>query len=496
MRRLTWWAATLAALALPAPLLAQDVTLTARGGGLSIEGALTGFDGEFYRVATRYGALTVDAAAVICDGPACPDLTAPLATIRLLGAAEPGNAILPRLLETFAAAHGYRLALTAAGDGFQARLDSAEGRPLAKLGFTPTPPEEALEALRSDAAELVLATEPAPGLTARVLALDALQPIVAPDNPLPLLSTRDLARALSGEVANWAELGGPDRPLVLHALPPADGLQAALAARLGRPVAATVTHPDLASLAKAVARDPYALAITGRSAQGAARPLPLTDSCGFPLQPSPLAVKAGDYPLALPLYLLTPRRRLPLVARELLDFLATPPAQQAIAAAGYIDRAPMRAALADGARLINAIRAAEDGSLPQLHRLAEAMAGAERLSLSFRFDAEGALDPQGREALTDLARMIEIGQFRGQDIVLTGFSDGEDALARSERQAASVAAALAEAMTGPAPEETEIRSTGFGAALPMACDSTEAGRRLNRRVEVWLEPRVTGSPAP
>ena len=51
-------------------------------------------------------------------------------------------------------------------------------------------------------------------------------------------------------------------------------------------------------------------------------------------------------------------------------------------------------------------------------------------------------------------------------------------------------------MTGPAPEETEIRSTGFGAALPMACDSTEAGRRLNRRVEVWLEPRVTGNPAP
>ncbi|HMO72242.1 MAG TPA: hypothetical protein PKC84_11480, partial [Paracoccaceae bacterium] len=27
-----------------------------------------------------------------------------------------------------------------------------------------------------------------------------------------------------------------------------------------------------------------------------------------------------------------------------------------------------------------------------------------------------------------------------------------------------------------------------GGALPMACDTTEAGRRINRRVEVWLHP--------
>jgi hypothetical protein len=51
----------------------------------------------------------------------------------------------------------------------------------------------------------------------------------------------------------------------------------------------------------------------------------LTDSCGFPASAfSALAVKAEDYPLSLPLHLLTPRRRLPLMAREFLEFLTLP----------------------------------------------------------------------------------------------------------------------------------------------------------------------------
>jgi phosphate transport system substrate-binding protein len=32
------------------------------------------------------------------------------------------------------------------------------------------------------------------------------------------------------------------------------------------------------------------------------------------------------------------------------------------------------------------------------------------------------------------------------------------------------------------------RVEAFGEALPMACDETAAGRRLNRRVEVWVRP--------
>ena len=54
------------------PAEAQDVTLTSRDGALAISGQLQGYDGEFYRIDSAYGLLTLDAQGVICDGPASP----------------------------------------------------------------------------------------------------------------------------------------------------------------------------------------------------------------------------------------------------------------------------------------------------------------------------------------------------------------------------------------------------------------------------------------
>ena len=498
MRAGIWGAALFAALAFCTVAAAQDVTLTARDGSLRLDGSLQGFDGEFYRVETIYGLLTVDGAGVICTGPGCPDLTAPLAVIRILGASDAGIGILPPVLAAFARSRGVQLATQLADDGFQTELsDPATGQTLARISFAATAPEAARAALDAGRAELVVAALAEGASGARVLALDALIPIVASDNDFPRISTADLARALTGEVTNWQELGGPDMPIVLHALAADSALQQALAARLGQPVAATVVHPDLASLAAAVARDPWALAITGQAARGAARALPLTDSCGFLLLPTALAVKAEDYPLALPLYLLTPRRRLPLVARELLEFLALPQAQAAVAAAGYVNRSPERQPLtADGLRLINAIRGAgDDVPLAELQRLAEVMAGADRLSLTFRFeDGASTLDAHSRENLNDLAQLLAVGQFRGQEMILAGFADGSGDpaanLALARARAEGVAAALRLAAPDLPQGQAPVRVEAFGEALPMACDSTPAGRRLNRRVEVWLRPAV------
>ncbi|EEW24978.1 OmpA family protein [Rhodobacter ferrooxidans] len=496
MGRRIWGAAVIAAFLHCGVAAAQDVTLTARDGGITLDGTLQGFDGEFYRIETAYGLLTVDGEGVICTGPGCPDLTAPLAVIRIQGAADAGNRLLPGLLAVFAATRGLQIDSQPAEAGFAAELtDAATGQLLARISFAATAPAAAEKALASGAAELVVSATAPQGMGSRVLGLDALIAIVAQDNAFPRIATPDLARVLLGEVTNWQALGGPDMPLVLHALEPGDSLQAALEARLGRPVAASVRHPDLASLAAAVARDPWALAITGRSAQGAARALPLTDSCSFPLLPTGLAVKAEDYPLSLPLYLLTPRRRLPLLAREFLEFLALPEAQASVAAAGYVDRAPERQPMtADGLRLINAIRGAgADVTLDDLKRLADLMVGADRLSLTFRFeDGSTTLDAHSRDNLADLARLLAVGEFRGQDMVLAGFSDGAgDAaanLALSQARAEGVLAALTKA-TPDLPEGQALpRIEAFGEALPMACDTTAAGRRLNRRVEVWLRP--------
>ena len=493
MRAKLLCAAVFAAL-LPALAMAQDITLTSRDGALSISGSLQGYDGEFFRIDSPYGALTIDAQGVICEGPACPDLTAPKAVIRLVGEADAGTALLQPLVQAFATSRGLIYAAPADPGAAAVLTDPATGKVLAEISFQPLPADQARAEVKAGRADLILASATEPGFGERAVALDALIPIVATDNPIPGISTLDLAKALSGDVSNWSQIGGPDMPLILHGLAPDSDLQRALSARLGRDSAATVTHSDLAGLADAVAKDPWALAVTGRASAGAARKLALSDSCGFPLLPSPLAVKAADYPLTLPIYLLTPRRRLPLMAREFLEFLALPVAQATIAKAGYIDRSPERQPMtADGLRLINAIQGAGDETtLADLKRLVDQMDGADRLSLTFRFeDGSNQMDANSAENLTDLARLLEAGTFDDQALTLAGFSDGSGVaqanLDLSLVRATGVLAALKQA--APSLRDDQLPQVmAFGEALPMACDATGPGRRLNRRVELWLKP--------
>ncbi|MGB4826229.1 MAG: phosphate ABC transporter substrate-binding/OmpA family protein [Paracoccaceae bacterium] len=498
-------AAVLAALLIQGlPASAQDVTLIAREGNIVLNGSLQGFDGEFYRIQTSYGLLTVDGQGVICEGPACPDLTAPKATIRLVGAPDAGDRLLPGLFRAFAEGRGL-IYQQGPGPGYSALiLDPESRKELAEISFAPMLPDAASSALQDGAAELKVSSRAEEPFGSRAVALDALVPIMAPDNPTPEVSTVELAAALSGDAKNWADLGGPDMPIVLHALAPDTDLARALADRLGTPIKADVVHDDMAALAEAVAKDPWALAITGRAEVGPARLLPLTDSCGFPLLPTSISVKAEDYPLALPLFLLTPPRRLPLLAREFLEFLATPAAESVVARAGFIDRSTERAPMTmDGLRLINAIQGAgEDVTLADLKRLVALMDGADRVSLTFRFeDGSTALTPSSQENIADLARLIASGGFAGEALVLAGFSDGSGAaeanLALSLERAARVATELQAAAPDLRPDQMP-RIEGFGEALPTACDETAAGRHLNRRVELWLVPdfdtTVTDSP--
>lgn len=495
-----WCAAMIVALVTTTGAVAQDVTLTAREGGIRLDGALQGFDGEFYRIETSYGVLTVDAEGVICDGPGCPDLTVPLATIRFVGAPEPGAALLPVLWQAFAAQRRLGYAVGTDADYAATLLEPVSGKILANISFSAMSPDAAHAAMAASAAEFTVAATTDPDFGNRALAMDALITIMADDNPTRVISSRDLAAVLAGEIANWQGLGGPDMPIALHAMAPDTDMARAIAARLGRAITGDILHADLESLAAGVAADPYGLAITVQSAIGAAQRLPLNDSCGFALIPSALAVKAEDYPLSLPIYLLTPRRRLPLIAREFIAFLATPAAQTAIAGAGYIDRGVVsQRMMTDGTRLTNAILGAgEDVTLADLRGMVAVMAGADRLSLTFRFqDGSSALDAPSQQNLADLAALLLAGQYDDRSLILVGFSDGSgdvgENLALSAERAEGVLGALREA--APDLGTAQIpRAMGFGEVLPIACDTTSLGRGLNRRVEVWLMAK--DSPAP
>lgn len=499
------------------PATAQDAFLTSRDGSISLEGTLLGFDGENYRLETEFGIVTVDSEKVACEGPGCPDLMNPVAEIRLSGDDTVGALLMPALIETFATRHALlplRLRDEAGRISYHLKDPTAD-KVVARFHLSLSDTAQGLSDLMGDKADLAMADrvaspqEVASGIKAgigdftgarrlKLLALDALVPVVSPHNPVRRITLEQLGGVRIGQVVDWEALGGPKSAIDLHE--PAnvgriDQLLPASTSKAGegkRPNL-KIRHESASGLADTVARSPEALGLVRFSEIGNTRPLVLVGSCGRMISVSAEALKAEDYPLPMPLYLYVPPRRLPGLAREFLEWLNSPAAEMAVRRAGFVDQIPVEIPLsAQGDRLANAISAAGgDVTLDDLRVMVSEMTGARRLTATFRFrDGSALLDPQSEGNLDRLARDIEIGLHDGHEIILAGFSDGQGAAAAnrtlSAERAETVAAALREAAPAADWDRVSLQIKGFGEVLPLACDDDEQGRRINRRVEVWI----------
>lgn len=498
-------------------LAAQDVTLTSPDGAVELSGTLLGFDGEFYRIETVYGELTVDGSGVNCDGPACPNLQNFVAEINVSGSATMGSVLMPALIQGFALRNGMTVAREAvdATNFVYVLRDEADGTAVARFYFHASTTDEGFADLLVNEADIVMALREirpkerkrarSAGLgdmtqanRSRVLALDAMVPIVSPTNPVDTLSPQELAAVFAGRITNWKELGGADVAIALH-LP--DG-----STGLGQSVEDDVLGParmDLAegitrhtlpdALVQAVLRDPFAIGIASYAETGNARTLTLTGPCGFSLSADRGTIKTEDYPLTAPMFLYLPARRLPKVAREFLAFTRGPSAQIMIRRAGFVDQAPEEVSIdAQGYRFANAITSAgPEVSLEELQRMTRTLYGMARLTTSFRFEAGSVrLDAQSRSNVQQLARALEQGKYDARQILLVGFSDGDGPAEANRNIALKRAEAVQRAVQAAAEtanfDRIDMGVDAFGEALPMACDDSAWGRQANRRVEVWV----------
>ncbi|MGO4914554.1 phosphate ABC transporter substrate-binding/OmpA family protein [Pseudogemmobacter sp. W21_MBD1_M6] len=499
------------------PAISQDVTLTSRDGSLSINGTLLGYDGEFYRVDSVYGELTLDGSGVVCAGPGCPNLQAFVAELTLSGAASMGEVLLPALIEAFAVTEGL-LVRRVVQDDIRFRYilrDAASGHDVARFGFRLTNTDEGFADLLANEADIAMALrEPNPvelalaldaGLgdlraaaRGRIVALDGLVPVVAAGNPVRSMAMVDLGRIFSGEVSNWADLGAMDAPIMLHLPVETSGTAQDFDARVMRAAGlasseGVIRHMTQSDLADAVAADPFAIGISTYSETGNTRILALRGSCGFPAAASYASLKSEDYPLTAPLFLYTPARRQPQIVRAFFEYLRSPAAQLVIRRAGFVDEGPLDIPVsAQGERLANAIEGAgAEVSLDDLKRMVDTLRSAKRLTTTFRFEGGATdLDAQSRSNVLLLAQALETGIYDERELIFVGFSDGlGDAaanlgIARKRAEAVREAVRIAAATADPA--RLTLTAEAFGEAMPMACDDTDWGRQINRRVEIWV----------
>ncbi len=135
------------------------------------------------------------------------------------------------------------------------------------------------------------------------LGLDALAIVTSKDNAVEKITVDEVRRVFLGEISNWSELGGPDRPITLHARPERSGTYKYFSdsVLLGRSISGLAKrHAENALLAKIVAADSAGIGFVPMTNAVPAKVLKVgysKSSSHFP--PSEESVRRGQYPATL-----------------------------------------------------------------------------------------------------------------------------------------------------------------------------------------------------
>jgi phosphate transport system substrate-binding protein len=335
-----------------------------------------------------------------------------------------------------------------------------------------------------------------------VIALDGLLILVSPSNPVRSLSLPQIAKVFAGEITNWAQLGGVAGPIHLYVRNEESGTRDTFESlvmipqnkRLSPSAREFTSSSELSDL---VASDNGSIGFAGFAYKGRAAALSISEACGIAHAPDALEIKTEDYPLVRRLYLYTGKLH-SLYSQNLVFFVDSDQAQRVITGAGFIDQAIETGDVAgteDRIERYARMPTQEPGleiDQSRIKTLLKTVRGASRLSIDFRFEFGSAkLDTK---ALSDVVRLADFIKRlpSSKKVLLLGFADakgsfGENLLLSRER-AVEVRDALMK-VAGTELSSVDIDPQGYSKLLPVACNSSDAGREKNRRVEVWIGPR-------
>ncbi len=493
---------------------AQEVEIQTLDGSIRLKGELLDYDGTFLSIATALGEMRVDSANVICTGAACPAVGAKFVDFTMSGSRVLTDTLIPGLLTNYAAnreATNTLVSNTGAATVFQ--LDSelaGSGEIRIAAGDT----EAGLSDLFNGNSVLALASRSPDkseiGLfdvnrlgnlksieQENILALNALVLVTHPDNPVHSISEEVATRVFAGQIANWKELGGDDRPIVLHGRDTGTGtsemFEDLVMRESGLPVNRAMTlHDSDEAVANAVLADEGAIGFTTFAQLGEANALDIEEACGLRTPATPFTIKSEEYPYSQVLYAYRTSNAFEPGVADFIDFIVSDTGQNAVASLGLVDQKIVGETVNEhGFRLATAVATSEtQRDLNALQDMLVALQTAERLSTTFRFNTGSSnLNARAEADIIRLVSYLETTNMTGKEVVIVGFTDsiGKSELNEflSQRRAELVMQSIFDASPELA-NNVNFRAVGFGEIAPVGCNESNRGRTINRRVEVWV----------
>jgi phosphate transport system substrate-binding protein len=330
-------------------------------------------------------------------------------------------------------------------------------------------------------------------LAEHVLGYDAVAIVVNDANPATDVSLDQLRRIVIGIDPNWIDFGGLNEPIHVYGpreLAGADDFPNDLVRSGARAWASAWARPnfhvpaDDAATIDAIARDPRAIGFASvafrHSGQGV-HDLRV-NAGGAGAAPTTSAVRSQAYSVMRRLFLYVRPRdmRENRFARAFIAYATSPNAYARIEEVGFF---PLRPEVAAEAQFVRAI-GCRIGA-PEAATLASLLHGATRSETVLRFRANTTeLDEAARANVERIAPSLTAALAAGGQVTLVGHSDagGEATDNRAlglERAIAARAALEARGVLG-------VRVESAGEMCPLADTESIAGRRRNRRVEIWI----------
>ncbi len=497
---------------------AQDITLRSSDGTVNMNGELVSFEDNSYVIRTALGQLRVSASRVSCTGAACPDLAVGDIDVAASGSDAVGLGLMPLLLEGYAASLDAAATInnTTQIGQFAAGLvaDQGFGDDIATIQVTSTGTSDGLADLLSRRSEIAMAARriqpvEAEALSAdgagdmfdpaqeHIVAVDSLIVITHPDNPIQTMNVRQLLGIYSGAISNWSQVGGPDLPVQVVIRNVGSNRRDVFEARIfGSDATALTSDAQVVAnsneVAQAVNANPGAIGVVGYAFQRGAQSVNIVNQCGITMVPDTFSAKTEEYALQRRLFLYTRGDTLSPEGRDFVEYATSAEADNVIRKAGFIgfsvDRREQSLEDVRAQALLNPN--ADPNEVPFMRQMLARMIDYDRLSTTFRFrTGSSLLDERGRIDKLRLVEYLET-QPAGTEVLLVGFTDEvgpfSNNLALSERRSAQVTAELQE-FAGTRLNGISFASVGYGEIAPAGCNASDDGRRINRRVEVWIK---------
>lgn len=307
-----------------------------------------------------------------------------------------------------------------------------------------------------------------------IIGLDGLAVIVNQNNSVKQLTGETLAKIFSGEITHWSQLGGSSAAIQLFARDDHSGtwdtFKNLVLKKHNKKLAASATRLESSSeLSTRVSQNEAAIGFIGLNYVLHNKAVAIAESKSTSaIYPTRFTVGTEDYPLSRRLYFYTPTSASKVI-KDFAQYALSMQGQEIVAEAGLIS---------------------QNIKLEQIHPLKDApkkyneyTKTAKRLSLNFRFDyATKDLDNKGKRDLQRLVKFME--NHDTKRIILMGFSDSIGAKIKNTALSLNRAKSVELALVSRGINVLAVE--GMGEALPIANNDTEAGRKRNRRVEVWV----------